>query len=180
MPTDGKLRIFHLIKSLGRGGAEMLLVDGPPRSDPSRYEYGFGYFLPWKNAVVPDIAAHFGDVTCFAAKGPAGILARTPEVARHVRAWGTDIIHCHLPLASIVGRLAGAMTGVPVVTTEHNLQERYHAVTRLASHATWGLQYEVIAVSAEVSASIARHAPGGVPVEVVRNGVHPDRFRREE
>jgi len=53
LAKNGKIRVFHLIKGFGRGGAEMLLVDGPPRSDPSEFEYGFGYFVPWKNAVVP-------------------------------------------------------------------------------------------------------------------------------
>jgi glycosyltransferase involved in cell wall biosynthesis len=180
MPTRGRLRVFHLIKSLGRGGAEMLLVDGPPLSDPNRFEYRFGYFLPWKNALVPDIAANFGDVACFSASNPGAILARTFDVARCLEEWDADLIHCHLPLASIVGRLAGAIAKVPVVTTEHNLYERYHPVTRLASLATWRLHHGVIAVSHEVAASIARHAGKTVPIRVVQNGLSVGRFRREE
>jgi L-malate glycosyltransferase len=180
VPIKSKLRVFHLIKSLGRGGAEMLLVDGPRLSDPDSFEYGFGYFLPWKDAVVPDIAKHFGEVKCFRATNAAAILGRTPEVTRYLKAWRADLLHCHLPLASIVGRFAGAAAGVPVITTEHNLQERYHPVTRVASHATWRMQRQIIAVSDEVASSIARHAGTRVPIRVVRNGVTLDRFRREE
>lgn len=180
MPTNGRFRVFHLIKSLGRGGAEMLLVDGPPHSDPNRFEYRFGYFLPWKNAVVPEIAANFGDVTCFEARSSGAILARTLDVARCLKSWDADLLHCHLPLASIVGRMAGALAGVPVVTTEHNLHERYHPVTRAASLALWRMNRRVIAVSHEVAASIEQHAGTRVPVRVVQNGVPLKRFRRED
>lgn len=157
----------------------MLLVDGPPLSDPSRFEYRFGYFLPWKNALVPEIAANFGDVTCFEASNPGAILARTFDVARCLKLWDADLLHCHLPLASIVGRFAGALARVPVVTTEHNLYERYHPATRTASLALWRLQRHVIAVSNEVAASVKHHAGDRVPVRVIRNGVTLSRFRRD-
>jgi L-malate glycosyltransferase len=180
MPTNGRVRVFHLIKSLGRGGAEMLLVDGPPHSDPNRFEYRFGYFLPWKNAVVPQIAANFGDVTCFEARNSGAILARTLDVARCLKRWNADLLHCHLPLASIVGRMAGALAGVPVITTEHNLCERYHPVTRAASLALWRMNRHVIAVSHEVAASIRHNAGTRIPVRVVQNGVPLKRFCRED
>jgi hypothetical protein len=47
------IRVFHLIKSLGRGGAEVLLAEGLTVADRERFEYSYGYFLPWKQAVVP-------------------------------------------------------------------------------------------------------------------------------
>jgi hypothetical protein len=54
------LRVFHLIKGLGRGGAEILLADGPRLSDRRRFEYAFGYFVPHKRAVAAEIEATFG------------------------------------------------------------------------------------------------------------------------
>jgi len=41
-------RVFHLIKGLGRGGAEVLLEQALRFGDARRFEYAFGYFLPWK------------------------------------------------------------------------------------------------------------------------------------
>ncbi len=84
---------------------------------------------------------------------------------------GADLVHAHLPLAGVAARLAGRIAGTPVIYTEHNLQERYHPLTRRANLATWRLQKAAVAVSAEVAESIARHAPAGVPVRVVRNGI---------
>ena len=46
------LRVFQLIKSLGRGGAEMLLPEGLRFADRTRFTCGYGYSLPWKDAMV--------------------------------------------------------------------------------------------------------------------------------
>jgi glycosyltransferase involved in cell wall biosynthesis len=171
------LRIFHLIKSLGRGGAEMLLTDGPRASDPERFQYGFGYFLPHKNALVADLEQSFGSVSCFAASSPWAMALRVGDVARHLREWRADVVHCHLPLAGVVGRLAGRLAHVPVVYTEHNLIERYHRATRLAAQATWGMQRHVITVSSEVQASVAGHFGAAVPVSTIANGISLERFQ---
>lgn len=157
----------------------MLLTDAPKHSDRGRFEYGFGYFLPHKNALVPDLTREFGHVRCFEAASPPGMLKQVTRIARHLRAWQADILHCHLPLAGVVGRLAAAAARVPVVYTEHNVIERYHPATRLAAKATWRLQREVIAVSGEVAASIERHLGQSVRTTVVLNGVSLERFRRE-
>ncbi|RYZ08839.1 MAG: glycosyltransferase [Myxococcales bacterium] len=174
------LRIFHLIKSLGRGGAEMLLTDAPAVSDPHSFQYGFGYFLPHKRALVAELEEKFGHVMCFPASSGLGMLAQASKLARHLRAWRADVLHCHLPLAGVVGRLAGRLAKVPVVYTEHNVLERYHPATRTAARLTWPLQRRVIAVSADVKASIVRRFGERVPVQVILNGVSLERFSRNE
>jgi len=165
-------RVCQLIKGLGRGGAESLLPQ-VIRSGADGCEHRVGYFLPWKDALVEELAATGTPVRGFPARSPAGMLLRVPAVARWLRREGADLVHCHLPLAGVVGRLAGRLAGVPVVYTEHNLQERYHPWTRRANLATWRLQAAVVAVSGDVAASIARHADPRVPVRVVLNGIEP-------
>jgi glycosyltransferase involved in cell wall biosynthesis len=165
-------RIFHLIKSLGRGGAEVLLAEGLAVADRERFNYGYGYFLPWKDTVVPALRDQGADVTCFNASTNAAILAAAHRVARHLRSQRVDLVHAHLPVAGIVARLAGRFAGVPVVYTEHNLQERYHAATRWLNLRTWGWQAEAVAVSGDVADSIRRHAGERVPLRTVLNGVN--------
>jgi hypothetical protein len=48
-------RILHLIKGLGRGGAEQLLVSAAPYVDRNRYSYEVAYVLPHKSALVPEL-----------------------------------------------------------------------------------------------------------------------------
>ena len=171
-------RVFHLIKSLGRGGAEMLLVENLRLADRGRFDYGYGYFLPWKSAMVPSLREQEAEVTCFDRRNVATILMAARQVAHHLEEWGADLVHCHLPIAGVVGRLAGRMCGVPVVYTEHNRMERYHPLTRRLNLLTWRWQERAIAVSAEVASSIHDHAGERVPVEVVLNGIDIDRFDR--
>jgi len=174
------LRVFHLIKSLGRGGAEMLLADGPRVSDPGQFQYGFGYFLPHKRALVEELERQFGHVVCFPASNAGAMLLQTARLAAHLRSWRADLLHCHLPLAGVVGRLAGLAAKVPVVYTEHNAIERYHPATRVAARTTWRLQRQVIAVSTDVKRSIERNFGERTPVRVILNGVSLDRFVRHD
>ena len=174
-----RLRVFHLIKGLGRGGAESLLLGCGGRGEETSVVYGAGYFLPWKDALAAPLREVGVEVERFTARTAPGMLAQVPRIASFLRRWRADVLHCHLPLAGVAGRLAGRLAGVPVVYTEHNLMERYHPWTRRANLWTWGLQARVVAVSAEVAASIERHGGSTVPVRVVRNGVPVDRLRRD-
>ncbi|MEW5917473.1 MAG: glycosyltransferase [Gemmatimonadota bacterium] len=172
------LRVFHLIKSLGRGGAEVLLLAGVQFGDRDRFRYGYGYFLPWKDAMVASLAEHGCDVRCFAAKSNFTILLSAQRVAQHLRRWRADILHCHLPIAGAVGRLAGRIARIPVIYTEHNTLEQYHRLTRRLNLSTWRWQNRVIAVSGVVASSLARRVPPSVQVRVVPNGVDVERFER--
>jgi len=164
------LHVCHLIKGLGRGGAERLLPQ-LARAGRGRLRLSVGYFLPWKDALAGELEEAGCAVRCFGARSAGGMLARAPAVARWLRRERADLVHAHLPLAGVTARMAGKLGRIPVIYTEHNLQERYHPLTRRANLATWRWQRAVIAVSAGVAESIARYAWGGVPVRVVRNGI---------
>lgn len=165
-------RILHLIKSLGRGGAEVLLSEGLAVADRERFAYCYGYFLPWKDAVVPSLLAQNAEVTCFGARSNAAILATARRLARHLRDHRVDLVHAHLPMAGVVARLAGRLAGVPIVYTEHNLQQRYHPTTRWLNKLTWDWQAEALAVSGDVAESIRQYVGDKIPVRTVLNGVN--------
>lgn len=170
------MRVFHLIKGLGRGGAETLLAESYACRGTG-FEYAYAYFLPWKDHLHETLESQGARVLQLTARSSLGVLMRLPSVVSAVKTWAADLIHCHLPLSGVVGRLAGKLAGLPVVYTEHNLQERYHPATRWLNLATWRMQSHAIAVSAEVAESMARHGARHVPVSVVLNGVSLERFR---
>ena len=48
----GIIKVLHIIKSLGRGGAEMLLPETLKIHDEEKFEFHTAYFLPWKDQAV--------------------------------------------------------------------------------------------------------------------------------
>ncbi|WP_127127386.1 glycosyltransferase [Pseudoflavitalea rhizosphaerae] len=174
-----RLTVLHLIKSLGRGGAEMLLPESLKQHNHQEYEFHYIYFLPWKDQVVAEIRQAGGMVTCLPARNNIQILCRLFSLIRYIRKNRIQLIHCHLPWAGILGRLAGFFTGTPVVYTEHNKWERYHRITFLMNKLTFFIQRQVIAVSAEVASSIHKYYRHPRPaVQVVLNGVDAGKFVR--
>lgn len=157
----------------------MLLAEGLRFSDRTKFVHGYGYFLPWKTAMVPALEEHDVKVVCFGCESNREILLAARRVSKHLRDWQADLLHSHLPISGVVGRLAGKMAGIPVVYTEHNKMERYHPLTRRLNLLTWSWQDRVIAVSSEVSSSIRSHANDRVHVEVVLNGIDTHRFSRD-
>jgi glycosyltransferase involved in cell wall biosynthesis len=172
-----KTKVLHIIKSLGRGGAEMLLPETLRLHDRQRFEFHYIYFLPWKDQMVEAIQQQGGIVTCFSAKNNIQLLLKARAVARYVQEHGIQVIHGHLPWAGVLARIVGKMTGVPVLYTEHNKQERYHLATRVLNLATLNWLTHLVAVSDDVAESIRRHKPTlRIPLQTIVNGVNTERF----
>ncbi len=173
--------VLHIIKSLGRGGAEMLLPETLREHDKQKYDFHYMYFLPWKNQMVSAIEEEGGKVVCIPAKNNAKILLAVRKIAAYVRKHKIQLIHCHLPWAGMAARIVGKMTGVPVVYTEHNKWERYHKLTYLLNKFTFSSQQRVIAVSAEVANSIKTNYGKAKPlVQVVANGTDTLKYSRTQ
>src|SRR5687768_2814854 len=157
MVSHRKLKILHIIKSLGRGGAEMLLPETLKLHTKSEFEFHYIYFLPWKNQMVESIEQYGGKVNCFSASNNLSIALQVWAIVRYIRQNKIDVIHAHLPWAGIVSRVAGRLAGTAVVYTEHNKQERYHFVTRILNLLTINLCSLVIAVSQDVAQSLKKN-----------------------
>jgi glycosyltransferase involved in cell wall biosynthesis len=174
-----QIRVLHIIKSLGRGGAEMLLPETLKFHDKSRFQFHYIYFLPWKNQMVDSIREHGGIISCLEASNNIAILLKWRTVVRYIRENKIQLIHCHLPWAGLVGRIVHRVTGVPALYTEHNKQERYHFLTRWMNRLTFNWQSGAIAVSKDVAHSIKKNISVKIPVTEVVNGIDTESFRRD-
>jgi len=175
-----RIKVLHIIKSLGRGGAETLLPETLAQHNQELFEFHYIYFLPWKNQMVEQIKNEGGKINCFEARNNFQIFRKVGKLVEYVKANGIQVIHCHLPWAGIAGRIAGRLTGVPVVYTEHNKWERYHKLTYYINKWSFGLQKTVIAVSDDVAQSIKKHYTKSAPeVKVVLNGTNTQKFSRQ-
>jgi glycosyltransferase involved in cell wall biosynthesis len=178
--VSNPIRVLHIIKSLGRGGAETLLPETLKLHNQRDFTFYYIYFLPWKDQMVKAIEDQGGNVVCFNANNNIQLLLKAKKIADYVRQHQIQIIHAHLPWAGLLSRLVGKMTGVPVVYTEHNKQERYHFVTRYLNLFTMNWLNRVIAVSGDVANSIKTNKRSlSIPVQTILNGVNTSYFRRD-
>ncbi len=169
---DGRIRVLWLIKGLGAGGAERLLHSAARVADHRRFAYEAAYVLPWKSALVPDLAASGVRVHCL--NGHRRVEPGWPSRLRALLASGRyDVLHLHSPLVGGVAR--GVVLTLPasrrpvVVSTEHNEWSSFRLPTRLANAALYGRDAARWAVSEDVRQSVwpcFRDA-----VEVVVHGV---------
>lgn len=173
-----KIKILHIIKSLGRGGAETLLPETLRLHDKNKFEFNYIYFLPWKDQMVSEIEQQGGKVTCIKAKNNIVLLSKYNEVADYCKMNEIDLIHAHLPWSGFLSRFVFKSIGVPLVYTEHNIQERYHIATRNLNKLTFNWQSLAIGVSSDVSASIHSNIRPSIPVKTILNGVDTTKFKR--
>lgn len=142
--------ILHLIKGLGRGGAEQLLASAAPYMDPARFEHHVAYLIPHKNLLVPDLLEAGMAVHCLgggrrgAWVGRLRTLVRDHEIA---------LVHSHSPYMAVGCRL-GLGRRVRHVHTEHNVWESYHPATRWGNMLTFPRNDHVFAVSEHVRTSV--------------------------
>ena len=147
--------ILLLIKGLGRGGAEQLLVSSIRYGDRKRYRYEVAFLLPWKDAFVPSLEAMNVDVRCLEGTRGVGWVARLRTI---VRQHDIDLVHVHSPYPASAVRVA-LPRSKPIVYTEHNLWKRYHPATYWANLLTYPRNNHVFAVSRHVQDSAAYPLP---------------------
>jgi glycosyltransferase involved in cell wall biosynthesis len=167
-----------LIKGLGRGGAEQLLVNAVEHGDRSRFDYEVAYLLPWKDAFVAELEALGVRVTCL--DGGRG-LAWAGRLRALIRDRRIRLLHVHSPYVAAVARTTFRRRNPILVTTEHNVWERYHQSTYWANAVTFPRNDHVFAVSDEVRESIRYprmlrflRTPA---IETLHHGIDLDRVR---
>ena len=174
-----KIEILHIIKSLGRGGAEMLLPETLNLHDKTKFNFHFIYFLPWKDQMVSEIKNNGGEVLCLSASNNIKLIGKVSGVINYCKEHNIDLIHCHLPWAGFLGRLVHFKTGIPLVYTEHNMQERYHPITKELNKRTFNSQNLAIGVSDDVSNSIIKNINPKIKVRTILNGVNTEKYIRD-
>ncbi len=150
VPAAGPLRVLLVIKCLGYGGAERLLVDMVATADRSRFDYEVAYVQRDQDALVPAIRAGGTRVHSLDAAHNAD-LRWTMALRRLLVTGRYDVVHFHLPLAAALGQLVVA--SLPrsvrpgVVYTEHSLWDRAKIANRVLLRGSMGRSERVVAVS---------------------------------
>lgn len=173
---DSPIRVLWLIKGLGPGGAEQLLVSAARVTDHDRFAVEAAYLRADKRQLVPALEQAGVRTHCLTT-GRAGRLL-WPLRLRRLMA-GFDVVHGHSPLlAGVVRPLARSLRRRPItVSTEHNVWSSFTRPTRLLNAVTAVLDAQRWAVSEEALASMWAPLRRGAEVLVhgiVQNDTPPD------
>lgn len=181
-----KIRILHLIKSLGRGGAEKLIPQTVAQHDQEKYEFYCIYFFHQEDYIMEELQAVGIKLFLFPSKN-LGLFQQVGKVKEFVVEHQIDIIHAHLPWAGILSRLVGRKLPVPIVYTEHNTWDRYNFISYWGNRMTFKMQDAAIVVSNEVALSMQLNSiidplriPARLKLYAITNGVNVSEFKREK
>jgi L-malate glycosyltransferase len=172
------IRVLHIIKGLGRGGAERLLVETIPLHSRG-YQFDVVYFLPWKNQLVGELEKMGCRVYLLPATKTPFMFFRIPQLVALLKKENYQLIHCHLPWAGIVARWAALFLSIPVVYTEHNNFFTYNRITQWLHRLGIRRFAHVITVSHDSEQSLKTAIKRLPPVTTILNGVNTDKFRRD-
>lgn len=152
--TDGRLGVLWLIKGMGHGGAEQLLVLQARHADHRSFRYTAAHVTPGRDALAAALEAEGVPV-----RGLPGSPWRWPAAVRRLlRENEIHVVHVHSPAVAAVVR--PTLRTVPrarrpgLVVTEHNSWRAFHPVTRWANALTYGLDDATLAVSPDVRDSV--------------------------
>ena len=171
-----RVRVLLLIKGLGVGGAERLLVDMLAASDRSRFDYEVAYAAATQGALAGAVEALGVPVHALGATASADL--RWTAALRALLGRGHyDVVHAHLPYTAAFGRLVALSTGRrrPVlVYTEHSLWSKAAVLTKALNRLTVGLDDGLVVVSEAARAALPRALQGRA--RVVVHGIDRRRF----
>jgi glycosyltransferase involved in cell wall biosynthesis len=150
LPPTKPLRVLWVIKCLGYGGAERILVDMVAAVDRDRFAYEVAYVLRSQDALVSAVRDGGTPVHALGA-GHDGDL-RWMLALRRLLIRGTfDVVHFHLPYAAALGQLVVASlprTVRPrVVYTEHSLWDRNARSLKVLIRSSMGSGQRLVTVS---------------------------------
>lgn len=151
MVARDRIRVLWLVKGLGPGGAEQLLLLSAKVADREKFDYRLRFVRPDKTHLVPEFEA-FGVYPRRLGSGSLLPLKWLLDLRREITA--VDVVHSHSPVLAAAARVL-AMT-LPkkhrpaVFVTEHNEWTSHHKLTRLVNALTAPVDAHRWAVSEQV------------------------------
>ncbi len=172
-----KISILHLIDSLPREGAEMVIYDLIERGDRE----GFNYLVCslTRGGGVGEMLTKLGVPVYLLGRSSRWDRTAFRRLRDIIRREKVDIIHTHLFSSHIWGALAALLSsrGVHLFRTEHNMSEWKNAVRRLIDRILLSRAERVVAVSEPVARSLAaRCRVAANKMTVIENGLNLHRL----
>ena len=175
----GRTRVLWLVKGLGPGGAERLLVAAAGQHSRAEFEISCAFLLPWKQQLVPELRALGVPTTCLEVRNERDV-RWAARLRRQLTDHPVDILHAHSPYPAGIARLV--VRSLPkrhrprTIYTLHNTWGSFARPSRMLNGATIGLDAADLSVSELAAATLpARIAARtevlvhGIDLEAVRS-----------
>lgn len=179
LSSVGFVRVLWVLKGLGPGGAERLLIAAANAHDQDRFEIECAYVLPWKDHLVAELEEAGVRTHCLSNRRADWLWPA--HLAQLVRTGNYDIVHVHSPLPGSVARLAAQSMVLGIrpglVATEHNRWETHRLPTRIANRVTSRWDDASFAVTDEVRESM--RGPAAWRAVTLRHGIDVERVATE-
>jgi glycosyltransferase involved in cell wall biosynthesis len=115
-----QLKVLHLIEGLGSGGAERLLFTNLKHFEPGAAVNLIVTVFTGEDFWAAGLKGLGAEIRTLNCRSRKGFVAGVWRLIKLIREFEPDIIHTHLWTANVIGRIAGRITGVPVVSSIHN------------------------------------------------------------
>lgn len=176
------MHVCFLINQVAPGGAPTLLLDIVRNTDDPDISYTL-CVIEGDRSLVDDFEEAGTEVVDFRAafKFDPRALYR---MVRFFRRRQFDVIHAHLPYSQTLGRLFGRLGGHrTIVSTQHNVPDNYHPLTRTLERLTRGLDARTVAVSEGVERAFTGDSARYEPRQhrqwcTIYNGIDVEEFHR--
>lgn len=152
---DPPLKVLWLVKGVGLGGMEQLLVTHARLGDRERFDYRLAYLVDRPHSVLGELDG-LGVPTTRLGSGSSRDQRWVAQLVRLVRDQEIDIVHSHSPAPASLARpaLRAGRRRTRFVYTEHNRWDRFEPVTRWANRLTYGMNHRSYAVSDDCRSSM--------------------------
>lgn len=141
-------KICITTKTLGIGGAEMIVKMIAPRLKQLNYDVSVAYFSKKDDDLVKFLeknminVRYIGELTFFSA------IKTFFSYYAYIKDNNFDVIFDHSPIPAFFSRIIPG--NKKIVYLEHNVQEAYNPITRILNRVTYSLNNEVICCSKDV------------------------------
>ena len=184
-----RTRVLWLVKGLGPGGAERLLVAAAGRHSRADFEISCAFLLPWKQQLAPELEALGVPTTCLEVRDERDV-RWAARLRRHLTDHPVDIVHAHSPYPAGIARLV--VRSLPkhhrphTIYTLHNTWGSFARPSRMLNGTTIGLDAADLSVSELAAATLPPRIAArtevlvhGIDLEAVRAQADRAGVRRE-
>lgn len=170
---SNQMHVVHLINTLENAGAERLVADIVSHSNGEEYSTSVIQLGGGESLRSRIERAGCDVVNLDGALSPLGVPRLLIDTRRALSEIDPDVVHTHLPLGHVVGRLAGASCAIPaIVSTYHSVPAHKGRAKTTAERVTEPLADAVVTISEGVRAAYG--SPDGWTV--IHNGIDVDDF----